>query len=265
MSLIPARSVLTAALCPEQVGLVWRVGHTVSEQRLLCKVSDAARPWHAALDTLREDLNAPGKPERVRVRVILSSRFVRYALVPWSAVPLRAEEALAWDRMHLEQAYGELAGWRVVCASGAFGRARVACAVPQDLLDQLQRTLASKRHALDSVVPSFVLAWNRWRGKLTAGQLFGVAESDRLVMGRHGRTGWDSLRMLACASTCESLTAAMRRELSLLGAPGDGRVFVFAPGMRGGDEPSDPSVEWVGLGAADEGPALGMARDMALA
>lgn len=265
MSLIPARSVLSAALCPEQVGLVWRVGRTTSEQRLLCKVSELARPWHAALNTLHEGLNTPGKPERVRVSVILSSRFVRYALVPWSAVPLRAEEASAWDRMHLEQAYGDLAGWKVVCASGAFGRARVACAVPQDLLDRLQETLASKRHALQSVVPSFVLAWNHWRGRLTAGELFGVAESGRLVMGRYGRTGWDSLRMLACASTGESLAAAARRELSLQEGLGNGRVLMFAPGIRAGEGPFDPSVEWVGLDAADEGPALAMARGLAQA
>ena len=266
MSLIPARAMLFMALCPDQVGLVWRVGRAARGEQLLPDITgDGGLPWQVPLDAVKQWLDVEaGRLHRARVCVVLSSRFVRHALVPWPQTPLRGDEALAWERLHLEAVYGDLDGWRVACDPGAFGRARVVSAVPQDLLDRLHDLLVDKGLAMGPVVPYFVQAWNRWRRKLAAGQLFAVAESERVVLGCYGRGGWESLRMVSSRLTPDKLVALAQHECALAGVSNALPMLLCAPGLFPDASVLEPDrgVEWLDSAHADQGPALGMARLM---
>jgi len=266
VSLIPARAMLFMALCPDQVGLVWCVGRAARGEQLLPDIAgDGGLPWQAPLDAVKQWLDVEaGRLHRARVCVVLSSRFVRHALVPWPQTPLRGDEALAWERLHLEAVYGDLDGWRVARDPGAFGRARVVCAVPQDLLDRLHDLLVDKGLAMGPVVPYFVQAWNRWRRKLAAGQLFAVAESERVVLGCYGRGGWESLRMVSSRLTPDKLVALAQRECALAGGSNALPMLLCAPGLFPDASVLEPDrgVEWLDSAHADQGPALGMARLM---
>lgn len=266
MLLTPASPLLLIALCPDHVGVIWRVGRTArGEQLLACMADDGDCPWHSPLDALRQWLGIEaGTLGRARIRVVLSSRFVRHALVPWPRTPLHRDEALAWERLHLEAVYGSLDGWRIVCDPGAFGRARVACAVPQDLLDRLHDLLADKGLTMGPVVPYFVQAWNHWRRRLAAGQLFAVAESGRVVFGCYGRGGWESLRMVSSSLTPEKLIALSQRECALTGASNVLPVLLCAPGLSPDPDQleSGRDVEWLVSAHVGQRVALGMAELM---
>jgi hypothetical protein len=226
---------------------------------------DGGCPWHAPLDAIRQWLDIEtGKLSRARVCVVLSSRFVRHALVPWPQTPLRGDEALVWERLHLEAVYGGMDGWRVARDPGAFGRAQVVCAAPQDLLDRLHDLLVDKGLAMGPVVPYFVQAWNCWRRKLAAGQLFAVAESERVVLGCYGRGRWESLRMVSSRLTPDKLVALARRECALTGVSNALPMLLCAPGLSPDPSGLEPGhgVEWLASACADQGAALGMARFM---
>ncbi len=264
MLLTPARPLLLVALCPDQVGLIWRVGRDAwSEQLLACTADDGDCPWHTPLDALKQWLDSEtGTLKRARVRVVLSSRFVRHALAPWPRTPLRGDEALAWDRLHLEAVHGGMDGWWIARDPGTFGRPWVVCAVQQDLLDRLHGLLTQKGLIMGPVVPYFVQAWNRWRRRLTAGQLFAVAESERVVLGCYGRGNWESLRMVSSWLTPEKLVALARRECALTGISNALPMLLCAPGLAPDPTEQEPgrSVEWLTSTHADQRSALVMAR-----
>ena len=217
----------------------------------------------SALDGLARWLTR-NNVEQGKASIVVSSRFVRYALVPWPSSDLSKEEGAAWARVHLETANGDMTGWTVACDSSEFGRAHVACAMPAAFLKALRDTMTARKISTEAIAPAFVTGWNAWRKRIKPGQFFGVAESERLVLGCCGHRGWDSLRVLSAKQSRAELTALTRREHALLGKSGAPRALLFAPGMalsHSVDVPNDDEgIQCLSLEDAEPCPALAMAR-----
>lgn len=261
---------LSVALCPEGVGVILRgrkddIRHELST--VPCVGDHGLSDWAPAVASLRNWLEAESL-RRVRVRMTLSNRFVRYALVPWHGVVLKTSEEQAWVRLQFESLYGEMQGWRVACGRGSYGGAKVACAIPEELAIQLHSLRAARRMRGGSIIPYFVCCWNRWNPKVQKEQLFGVAESDRLVLACYGSKGWTSLRTLATAPTSQHVLSLVSRERVLLGTDDKFGTRVHIPGHVDvqSDTASDQDlVEWLGIEPTGDSAALAMAELLAAA
>jgi len=256
---------LTVALCPEQVGVIWRP-RKGGVRRDLVGFSDDPHGsgWRGALDAWSTWLQDCGI-RQAHVSLTLSNRFVRYVLIPWPSTRLTREEADAWCNLHFEMHHGDMRGWRVASEIGRYGGAKVACAIPEELADSLQELHASNGLTGGSVVPYFVCCWNRWGGQIPTGHRFVVAESGCVVLACRGRNEWQNLRGVTARTSPEELVVIARREQVLQGQLHELRAVFHSPGLMPPPQDSVTSprmAEWLGLDGVGEGTALAMARSM---
>lgn len=265
MSLFPAETV-TVALCPGQIGIIWRSrrGRGVRREVVTYSPSSAGNGWPDALESLAKWLDAtPVRPGRISV--VLSSRFVRLALIPWQTAYLQSEEEDALRRIHFEALYGNMQGWRFVSDPGHYGQVHVACAIPEALLIQVKALCSTRSMRCGAIVPYFVCAWNQSQRLVLPGQLWGVAESDSLVLGNRDSSGWTSLRVLLAKSTRDSLMAMVVRERVLQGCLEAHLAKLHVPGTPQWTQHNveqGAQIEWLDLDAEPEAPVLAMARLM---
>jgi hypothetical protein len=139
-------------------------------------------PWRAALETLAGALHT--LPRRTRCRVIVSSAFARYALLPFSTtlVDRRSNEALA--EHVFRHIHGDQAGaWAFRVAPAAAGHRRVACALDSALVEAIRSAANTCGLSLEAIEPALVAAFNSARGVLPRSCWFAQAEPERIVLG----------------------------------------------------------------------------------
>jgi hypothetical protein len=146
-------------------------------------------PWRREPQRLlRAPLNPAGALDGLargaRCRIVVSSAFARYALVPFSAavVGREANEALAahvFRRTHGER----VDAWRMRVAPAQAGTARIACAVDASLLDELAAAARERGVTLAAIEPAFVAGFNAALRRLPASCWLAVVEPDRLTLG----------------------------------------------------------------------------------
>lgn len=166
------------------------------------------------------------------LRLLVSSHFVRYVLVPWRAEVGTPEEFAAYAGICCDQTYGEDAGRRLRAAPEKAGSPRLAASLDGALLGALTQVAAASRLRLVSVQPYLAAAYNRLAGALPRDDfIFVLAEPSRygLLAARQGR--WCSVRAGTGEDQPHALAALIEREARLLGLPDDGMlpVFVHAP------------------------------------
>jgi hypothetical protein len=179
---------LLVSLAPDRVALArLRFNKLISKQNL-----ESEMP----IETLRSTIIAFGK-ERLRATVVLSNRFVRYAVVPFDAAVSGAEEELAWARFHVARIHGERAqGWDLRLSEGPAGAARLASAVDADLIAGIRGCFpAGSGTRLVSVQPYLMAAYNRWRDAIAREDTWLLLpESDGACLAYATRAGWLSAR-----------------------------------------------------------------------
>lgn len=118
----------------------------------------------------------------MRATVVLGSEWSRLFM---ATAPRNAESRRDCDaavQLRNAQLFGDGAeGWAVRAdhsASGPF----LACAVPDRILEGLQRLSRSHRLTLMSIRPRFLDAWDRWAHRLPPGDWFGVVDADTLTI-----------------------------------------------------------------------------------
>jgi hypothetical protein len=139
-------------------------------------------PWRSPVAALGDALRT--LPRGTRCRVIVSSAFARYALVPFSTtlVDRRSNEALAGHVFR--HIYGEQAGaWACRVAPAAAGRKRLACALDSALVGAIASAAKSCGLSLEAIEPALVAAFNSARRGLVRSCWFAQAEPDRIVLG----------------------------------------------------------------------------------
>jgi hypothetical protein len=149
-------------------------------------------PALAALGKLVADLDAPHVP----ATVVVSSRFVRYAIVPWRDNVISAQEQQEFARHCMRGIYGDVAaGWEIRLSSGGFRRNALACAADATMLAEIEKTLAEKDIPVVSIQPNFMTACNRFRRELRreGDACVVVLEPGRVALGIFDRTGWRTL------------------------------------------------------------------------
>lgn len=126
------RDELRVVLTPEQVLMV-RIKRAMTYRGLRRKVLEkkavlcaayaaGGTQWGAALQALEAALTVQAG-RKAFATVVLSNHFMRYALLPWSDVPVSEDEEMSYARHTFRQAYGDAAeSWELRLSPGRIGQ-----------------------------------------------------------------------------------------------------------------------------------------------
>ncbi|AKU21526.1 hypothetical protein ACZ75_08630 [Massilia sp. NR 4-1] len=182
----------------------------------------------AALELLERWLRAQDVRGR-RIRLILADSHARYALLPPSAIPLRAAEDAALLSARFGELYGEMMEWQMQAEAQRHGQARLACAMPAALAQGARALCRQSACHLISLQPYFIACWNRWRGRVDGREgMLAVLAGDELVLAGFGRQGWRSIRASLCDAAPQTLADAIHREKIQHGLAPDLPVWLHA-------------------------------------
>jgi hypothetical protein len=152
----------------------------------------AWQPTVAALDEMLSGFPGPGIP----ATVIVSSRFVRYTIVPWRDNVVGAPEQAEFARHCFRNIYGETAAdWEIRVSSDGFRRNALASAVDAQMLGAVEKSLAGSGIPIASIQPNFMAACNRFRRELSGHEsgCIAVLEPGRVTLGIFDKSGWRTL------------------------------------------------------------------------
>lgn len=170
--------------------------------------------WQPALPVLSQLLKQPAW-QNADTSVILSSRFMRYQLMPAAQAVLSEAERLALARHVYSRTYGESAASLALRVSGGhFGAGSVVCGVEQELLAGLRQAVEASSAKLVSIQPCLMSAFNGWRAALgRQTQWFALVESGVLCTALLHQGQWKSLRVKRISEDwLGELQLALRRE-----------------------------------------------------
>lgn len=188
--------------------------------------------WQPAADALAAKV-AAGALAKADVSLILSNRFVHYAVVPWSDSLGTKEEELAFARHCFARVYGsEAENWALKLSSANPRKARLACAVEQTLIDALNTCMGPLAGRYRSLQPHLVASFNRVRARLGEQPAWVVvAEPGLLCLALLQEGCWQSVRTVKVgADWVKELPGVLAREECLVDSQTEcGRVLVFAP------------------------------------
>lgn len=231
------RDLHIAVVAPQRVALIRRRRGWGRHRHFDLKL-DA--PWvgapTAAADALGELLQRPeiGAGE---LRIVISSHFVRYVLIPWRDEITTREEFATYAQICCDQTYGSTGAARSLrTAPEKEGSPRLAATLDTVLLEALTRAASSSRLHLTSVQPYLSAAYNRLAGTLPRDDfILVIAEPGRscLLAASHGR--WTCVRTSSGEDQALPLAELIEREAQLLGLCDAGLppLFVHAPRQTG--------------------------------
>jgi hypothetical protein len=225
-------------LWPEPVRVTLSPGH-----------ADAARLSRLragkALRSAARDLDDPGwKPAaaqavpliaslgvaRASASVVLSNRFVRYLLLPWSPALRTHTDWQAFGRQRLSDVYGSEAAACSILVSGAGRAARVACAVDIALVEALRGSLAAAGHLLVSLRPRFSAWFDAGRRRAPGDAWFVDHDGGQLTLGLSLAGEWRCFRQRRAGPDWQAeLGSLLDREAALCGARDVERAVIGAP------------------------------------
>jgi len=211
----------------------------------------ARTPRGFAPRTTFERLDGPGldavlarEPKvPVRLTVVLSNHFVRYALLPASKALAAPAEWSAFAAHAFESVHGrEARGWTHVLARAPRGHARIAAAIDTDFLESIRTAVARHPHMrLLSVQPYLAGAFDRMRAKLgRAPAWLALVEPGRAVIALVESGRWVTVRARGLGPDwAADLRTAIAREEAFLGRPAaTERVLVVSDADASGAAPA---------------------------
>lgn len=222
---------LYVALAPESV-VAARVRGIVRPKLVSKSFAECEDP----VEALRAAIGAVAK-ERLEVTVVLSNRFVRYAVVPFDPAISGADEELALARFHFARIHGErVKGWELRLSEGPHGAARIASAMDESLLKAIRACFPrGGRVRLVSLQPYLMAAFNCGRGAIGKdGAWLVLLERERACLALASRGGWQAVQSLRVDGAGETWLELLERE-RLRSAAASPRV-ALVHGARGAAE-----------------------------
>lgn len=191
------RATMVVTLYPDQ--LSWQCKH--GRKRVAQGVQAYTSPQGlqpALLKVLQQSGVSVG-----RVDIVLSSHFMRFAIVGNPDGARNSEELALLCRHAFERVHGELVKtWDIRLSNAAIGQPGLASAVDQPLLEKLSSTLTAAGYQLGSVQPSLMLAFNRLAPAGPEG-IFVLKEPGRFALLAWQQGGWAAVQLQPLA-TAES-------------------------------------------------------------
>ena len=191
----------------------------ISNAQAACDPHYGARPWDGALKVLQEETGKL-RAQRLKVTIVLSNQFVRYAIVPADAAVSGRAEELALARFHFARIHGERAkGWELRLSEAPGNGRRLASAVDTGLIEALRACFppgAGPR--LVSIQPRLMAVFNAERARLSRdGVWLALVEHGRVCLALASREGWLAVQSVRFDAG-EDLAALLERESLRCGA-----------------------------------------------
>ena len=227
---------LTVFISPaELVALHWRgLRPRIAEKYCIPLPPGGATTWTGAVQAFADLLRA--SPACRRVRVILSSHFVHYQLMPWRDDLNDSDEELAIARLAFTRTYAEAASaWQVRISDEAPGRNKVAAAIDSELLAALEEAATIARARLVSVQPYLAATANYWQHSFDRKQAswLVVHEAGRLCLALAERRQWRWIRALRIGENWAADLPTLLDNENLLAGSDDTptQALIYAPAI----------------------------------
>lgn len=175
--------------------------------------------WQAPLRQLAAWLTEL-KPHGAAIQVALSAELAPLHLLPWREDAVRAEQQALLAHGHFRQVFGEAASsWKIGVQATGYGKAWLASAIDESLLQALNALAREQQLRLQAVVPLTVSLFNGARRQLRQGSCWMlVAEPAKLVALHLHQGRWQLLHTLpATALQQEPVEQLLLREARLAG------------------------------------------------
>lgn len=202
------RNRVLVGLAPDRVAAIhvprgWRSSPTASALRDCA--ARAPESWAGALAALEEALDELPQ-QGGGASVAVSNQLVRYVQVPWTAGIYSVADRHALALSCLRSIYGDAVGsWRVVVDATGFGRASLAAAVDEALVESLRETLARRSLRLVSLQPHLAASLRRCQGQLHADDSgFVVVEPGCVTALFRRDDGWSEVTNRRCLADIDS-------------------------------------------------------------
>lgn len=237
--MLPRYERLGLAIQPWKVGVVNATGlfrpAMVSGETIPCELASLS-DWGALERALAQALMHCSS-KRAPVRITLSQAWCRMTLLS-PAMQLRNQsELLRYAKIRLDEACGGLPnGWCISVSDLRPDGGRVACAIPQALLDLVRKTLASNGLSLGGIYPVLSAVYNVKRQGLGEGRVWLVTLEDKCcaMMKLHAGVLENIVVRRIFADPSSELEAILKEEAIFGLSPGfPDRTAVFAPGIEG--------------------------------
>lgn len=210
----------------------------IEDKRVIAlPLAAASAPWVNAVAALDALLAEPANGA-ARVTLVLSSRFVRYALLPWTKTLTNRMERLTYARHTFSTTYGPAASaWRITLCETGHERPWLACAVDDGVIEALSSLRKGRRADIASIEPYLMSAFNRRRYAFGAEPTwFVLDEPGHLTLGLIVKGTWRALRARRSGKpAADALLGLLERESALIGAdPASDRVLMCSASAEHG-------------------------------
>lgn len=227
------RSRIVIALGPSRLALAvvergWRP--KAKEPAVLqFECANGEAPWQAPVAALDAWLKE-AQPKNAEIELVVSDRFARFALIPWSDAVRKQSELAALATIHFETLFGALAAeWDIKVDMSEYAQPGVGCALDKAFIHALRELTVRYKARLASLQPNFIRSYNRWRNRLGNDGIFAVVEPGQCVLASYQKGAWHSLRSVPIQDDIEqSFPILLKREVLMQGLPDNHDTYLHA-------------------------------------
>ncbi|MCE9569964.1 MAG: hypothetical protein K8R10_08175 [Rhodocyclales bacterium] len=189
--------------------------------------ADATTLWRPGLAAL-QDLLRDTRWQTSSVELVLSSHFVRYAIIPGDPTKQAADDRAALGSIVFRHTFGNLCqDWHIVQSDAPKDRATLGAAAPSRLLTDLRATIG-KRSTLRSIRPDVMEAFNRIAEHVGSDPaIFVLVEGGRVTIARIADNEWKSVTSrLAPFEDLGAVARLLSEEAELCPFPGNALLWL---------------------------------------
>lgn len=214
---------LRVVLCPDKsIVVVLRNGlrRKVISQAIVPATPASTSDWRPAMETLEQWLK-DSDLEKANVKILLSSSFIRFAMMPFSEDVSNYAERLAVVGLLFESIYGETAKqWKLTLDDEEFGEPCLAVAMDTALWDALNQMVASSPLRIVSIQPYVASVLNAFINQIHDGEsLLVVVENGQAILIdiRNKKIVGVRKTMLSVDSDESEIVSLLQREMLISG------------------------------------------------
>jgi len=189
--------------------------------------ADSTTPWRPGLAAFQE-LVRDAQWQTPGVDFVLSSDFVRYAVIPGDPNVQSEEERVALGALVFRKTFGTLCqDWRITLSEARKGASTLGAAIPSALIEDL-RSGIGKQCRIRSIRPDLMEAFNRIGEGLKNGPaIFALVESGRVTIGKVADGAWTSIvSRLTPTDDADALAAVLEEGAALCPFPANAPLWI---------------------------------------
>ena len=189
--------------------------------------ADSTTPWRPGLTTLR-DLVGDAQWQTAGVDVVLSSHFVRYAVIPGDPNAQTDDERASLGAIVFRKTFGNLCqDWHITLSDSRKGASALGAATPSGLLEDLRSGLG-RQGRVHSIRPDLMEAFNRIAESVKRNPaILALIEPGRATIAQIADGAWASIMSrLTPADDANAFARVLDEEAALCPFPADAPLWI---------------------------------------